>query len=69
MRVAKLAGIKKDISCYSLRHSFATHLLEKGVDIRYIQKLLGHKRLETTQIYTKVSTQKLKEIESPLDDL
>jgi len=69
LRAAKLAGIKKDISCHNLRHSFATHLLEKGVDIRYIQKLLGHKRLETTQIYTKVSTQKLKEIGSPLDDL
>lgn len=69
LRAAKLVGIKKDISCHSLRHSFATHLLEKGVDIRYIQKLLGHKRLETTQIYTQVSTQKLKEIGSPLDDL
>lgn len=69
LQAAKLAGIKKDVSCHSLRHSFATHLLEKGVDIRYIQKLLGHKRLETTQVYTKVSTQKLKEIGSPLDDL
>lgn len=69
LQAAKLAGIKKDVSCHSLRHSFATHLLEKGVDIRYIQKLLGHKRLETTQIYTQVSTQKLKEIGSPLDDL
>ncbi|MCI2425886.1 tyrosine-type recombinase/integrase [Candidatus Acetothermia bacterium] len=69
LQAAKLAGIKKDISCHNLRHSFATHLLEKGVDIRYIQKLLGHKRLETTQIYTQVSTQKLKEIGSPLDDL
>ncbi|MDI6883506.1 MAG: tyrosine-type recombinase/integrase [Patescibacteria group bacterium] len=68
-QAAKLAGIKKDISCHNLRHNFATHLLEKGVDIRYIQKLLGHKRLETTQIYTQVSTQKLKEIGSPLDDL
>lgn len=69
LQAAKLAGIKKNVSCHSLRHSFATHLLEKGVDIRYIQKLLGHKRLETTQIYTQVSTQKLKEIGSPLDDL
>ena len=69
LQAAKSAGIKKDVSCHSLRHSFATHLLEKGVDIRYIQKLLGHKRLETTQIYTRVSTQKLKEIGSPLDDL
>jgi len=69
LQAAKLAGIKKDISCNNLRHSFATHLLEKGVDIRYIQKLLGHKRLETTQLYTQVSTQKLKEISSPLDDL
>ncbi|MBU3925050.1 tyrosine-type recombinase/integrase [Patescibacteria group bacterium] len=65
----KWSGVKKSASCHSLRHSFATHLLESGTSIRYIQELLGHKRLETTQIYTKVSLGKLEEIESPLDDL
>ena len=62
------SGIKKQATCHSLRHSFATHLLEDGVDIRYIQQLLGHKQISTTEIYTKVSGRKLREIKSPLDD-
>ncbi|MEA3398709.1 MAG: tyrosine-type recombinase/integrase, partial [Patescibacteria group bacterium] len=60
------ADIKKQATCHSLRHSFATHLLEDGTDIRYIQRLLGHRSLTTTQIYTAVTNQALRDIKSPL---
>lgn len=66
---AKRAGIKKNIHVHTLRHSFATHLLENGVDIRKIQHLLGHSSLQTTQIYTQVSSEEIKKIKSPLDML
>jgi len=60
------AGIKKDATFHSLRHSFATHLLENGVDIRYVQELLGDRNIRTTQVYTQVTNPKLKNIKSPL---
>ena len=62
----KKSKIKKGATFHSLRHSFATHLLENGVDVRYIQELLGHVNIRTTQVYTKVTNPKLKNIKSPL---
>ncbi len=65
-RALKNAKIKKPATFHSLRHSFATHLLENGVDIRYVQELLGHANIRTTMIYTKVRNLSLKNIKSPL---
>jgi len=68
-RAIFLAGIKKGVTLHWLRHSYATHLHESGVDIRYIQEILGHKSSRTTEIYTHVSSRSLERIRSPFDDL
>ena len=68
-RAKEKAGIRKDVSFHSLRHSFATHLLEKGIDIRFIKDILGHFNIKTTERYVHVTKEKLIRIPSPLDDL
>ena len=62
-------GIKKRVTVHTLRHSFATHLLEAGTDLRYIQSLLGHANTKTTEIYTHITTKGFEQIKSPLDNL
>jgi site-specific recombinase XerD len=64
---AKAAHIDKRVSMHTLRHCFATHLLEQKEDIRVIQVLLGHKKLETTALYTQVATETLRRVLSPLE--
>ena len=66
---AQAAGIEKPVSPHTLRHSFATHLLEQNVDVRVIQVLLGHTKLDTTARYTQVATNTIRNVTSPLDHL
>jgi site-specific recombinase XerD len=69
MNAVKRAGVKKDVTLHSLRHAYATHLLESGTDLRLIQELLGHNNIKTTMIYTHVSKRSMLQVKSPLDFL
>lgn len=68
-KAAEMAGIRKKMSMHTLRHSFATHLLENGTDLRYIQSLMGHESSKTTEIYTHITTKGFDQLKSPLDNL
>ena len=61
--------IKKNVTPHTLRHSYSTHLLEKGTDLRFIQVILGHSSVKTTEIYTHVSTKNLQSIKSPIEEM
>lgn len=68
-RSAKKAGMKKNVTPHTLRHSYATHVLESGIDIRYIQTILGHNSIKTTEIYTHVSTKNILAVKSPIAEM
>lgn len=67
-KAALKAGIRKTVTPHMLRHSFATHLIEQGTDLRYIQELLGHESYKTTEIYTHVSKNAIDKIRNPIDE-